>query len=223
MRKNTYGVLSPDWAVKYARDCLSDVKHYKGVTLHNSRIKGQIRALREAEQVILKVGPVMAKDDHGRYGRFPDTLLRVRIGHTCKTLREAGKFLQELLKAGRPVNVMINRAVLGLSKEFEKRDAGRPHYREVGEIITVVFANYLPKTISDHDVEDWAEKTAKRYEKTLKNEQSFNRALMGYIRKQLNNPLTNPSLIYNPQPPSRTDLPPELWSEVKAGKRTLLG
>jgi len=216
MIKTTHGVLSPEWAVKYAHDCLSRFKREKGVKLHKSRITAWIRTLREAEHIILKVGSYVGKEN----SRNPETGLRFGIGITCTVLREAVVFLEELLNAGRPVNVPIARAVYGLSNEFKKR-TGSPNYRQVGEIVTLVFGDALPKPIGNNDLEDWARKTATCYAKLLANKESFDRVLEGYLRLQVGNYLTNPPLIYNPnQPPPPTNQPS--IDELRAAGRTFL-
>ncbi len=106
-------------------------------------------------------------------------------------------FLESFLIPGAPVNMAVARSVYGLSKEFEKRNLG-PSYRQVGAIITEVFGNHISEKIRHNDSDDWARKTAKRYEKLLENRQQRDRALKHYVRGQIDK---FPPLRRVPKPP----------------------
>jgi len=164
---------APRWALDAANDALVLYKLMQGRKLPGSMIKGWTSSLKEAEKIFRRIWPLLRYRKHAAFkGKKFWTWQSKRLTaaeHTVELLREAVAYLEEFLKPGRPVNILLGNAVADLVKRYEE-ETGAPHYHEVGIIITDVFKDVLPqKLLSGPKFEhgEWARKVATRHNRLM--------------------------------------------------------
>jgi hypothetical protein len=152
---------APTWAVNYAKErrrlfspSRSGRAKVKRPRL-NAKVKRSIATLKEAQIIFRKIEPKLPPRTDGRSEA------------TIEDLQLAADTLARLLTPGAAIDAEFN-ATVGYLVHMYKQKTGRPHYQDVGFIVTEIFKDIRPKLKEREDHVHWVRKTATRYQRCMK-------------------------------------------------------
>ncbi len=166
---------APTWALDAANASLDLYKIMQGRKLPRSKIKLWISRLKEVKEIFRMIWPLLRYRNHAafkgkKFWRWQSQRLTA-AEHTVELLREAVGYLEEFLKPGRPVDILLGFAVADLVERYKEK-TGKPHYPEVGIIITDVFTEILPQKLLSSpkfDHGEWARTVTTRHNRLMDN------------------------------------------------------
>ena len=146
------------WAVEYVKERRQLYGKKRMRSIGSGNIKRYISALKEAQAVFEKISGNLPLG-------FDDRERRIKKQHAVECYRLAIEALETLRTPGRIIDAEIAATVWYLTILYIAK-TDKPHYQEVGIIVTEIFSDVIKKP---GDPAEWARNTARRYDHKIKN------------------------------------------------------